>query len=73
MVPGTGEDAVLDSSSIERKPQVRAAIVHGKDLAGMGKHGDRPIRPADDENPTLFKFRKASDVNQSSIHIRFNS
>ena len=73
MVPMAGEDAVLDSSPIKRKPQVRAAIVHGEDFAGMGKHSDRPVRPANDENSSLFKFRKPSDVNQSSIHVRLNS
>jgi hypothetical protein len=52
MVPMTGQDAVLDTSPLEREAHVRATIVEGEDAAAVVKNKDRTMTAVHDE-PTL--------------------
>jgi hypothetical protein len=52
-----GKNAILHAAAMKRKSQVRAAIIHGRDLAVMGIDGDRPIGAADHDDAFLFEFR----------------
>jgi hypothetical protein len=62
VVPVAGQDPVLDGSAVQRKPHVRAAVVHGRHLAVVRVDGDRSVRAANHHHSPPPQLRQRRNV-----------
>ena len=62
VVPVTGQDAVAERAAVQRKPHVRAAVVHGRQAVAVGEHRDRDPVTLDQDDPLgahrLYRARR---------------
>jgi len=65
VVPVAGQDAIADTSAVQGKAQVRAAVVDGVDFVGTGglEDGDAVAAAGDDRH--LPKFVARADLDES--------
>lgn len=67
MMPVASENAVLDRSAMQRKAEVRAAIIDGGDRIAMSENGNWPIRAPNNHDFLRLKIGQLSDKNQTGI------
>ena len=60
VVPMTGQDAVLDAASLERKTHVRATIVEGEDTPAVVDNKDRTMAAVQNEPALCLQFLQAT-------------
>ena len=70
MVPVAGQDPVLDGAPVQRKPHVRAAVVHCIDLLIVMEDGDRPMLAGHHLTPLLLQLRQAADADLAVRTVR---
>ena len=63
MMPVAGEDAVLDAALVQRKAQMRAAVVERMHLALLVDHQERAVPPPDHHPAARFQIVERADVN----------
>jgi hypothetical protein len=64
MVPVTGEDPLADSPTVQRKAQVRTAIIDRLHPAIVNKDRDGPVGAAHDHDALTLQVRQGSDTQQ---------
>src|SRR4051794_14521788 len=67
VMPGAGDDAVLDEAAGKRSPHVRAQVVHGEELAIYPEHGHFFLIHNDDGAAALGYVARLAD-NDSLTH-----
>ena len=60
VMPMTGQDAVLDAATVERKAHMRAAVVEGEDVPAIVDDQDRRVAAVHHEPPLGLQLGKAT-------------